>query len=87
MEIKSRLDLTEIFCDVDDFYQSFEKHCRSIPQLTAVTGERRCSSRMSLSEVMTIAIRRSLPVKLGAFHGSGYRTFKDYTFADFTLAF
>ena len=30
---------TEIFCDVDDFYQSFEQHCRSIPQLTAVTGE------------------------------------------------
>ncbi|MDJ0691404.1 MAG: hypothetical protein QNJ41_23225 [Xenococcaceae cyanobacterium MO_188.B32] len=55
-----------------------EKHCRSIPQLTAVTGERRCSSRMSLSEVMTIAIRRSLPVKLGAFHGSGYRTFKEF---------
>ena len=24
MEIKSRLDLTEIFCDVDDFYQSIE---------------------------------------------------------------
>jgi hypothetical protein len=46
-----------------------EKHCRSIPQLTAVTGERRCSSRMSLSEVMTIAI---------AFHGSGYKTFKEF---------
>ena len=30
-----------------------EKHCRSIPQLTAVTGEIRCSSRMSLSEMMT----------------------------------
>ena len=39
MEIKSRLDLTEIFCDVDDFYQSFEQHCRSIPQLTAVSAK------------------------------------------------
>ncbi|MGK7936024.1 MAG: hypothetical protein AB4206_09545 [Xenococcaceae cyanobacterium] len=55
-----------------------EKHCRSIPQLTAIRGEKRCSSRMSLSEVMTIAIRRSLPVKLGVFHGSGYRTFKEF---------
>ena len=47
MEIKSRLDLTEIFCDVDDFYQSFEQHCRSIPQLTAIAEEKRCSSRLS----------------------------------------
>ncbi len=69
MDIKSRLDLTEVFCDVDDFYQSFEKHCISIPQLTASVGEKLCSSRLSLSEVMTIVI---------AFHGSGYRTFKEF---------
>jgi hypothetical protein len=42
MEIKSRLDLTEIFCDVDDFCRSFEQHCHSILQLTAITGEKRC---------------------------------------------
>ena len=48
MKFDSRLDLTEVFCNVDDFYQSFERHCRSIPQLTAVTGEKRCNSRMSL---------------------------------------
>ena len=36
MNLKSRLDLTEIFCDVDDFYQSFEQYCRPIPQLTAI---------------------------------------------------
>ncbi len=69
MNLKSRLDLTEIFCEVDDFSQSFEKHCRSIPQLTAIAGEKRCGSRMSLSEVMTIVI---------AFHGSGYKTFKEF---------
>ena len=35
MELNSRLDLTEIFCDVDDFYRSFEQYCRSIkPSLT-----------------------------------------------------
>lgn len=69
MELKSRIELTEIFGDVDDFYQSFEQYCHSIPQLTAIAGEKRCRSRMSLSEVMTIAI---------AFHGSGYRTFKEF---------
>jgi hypothetical protein len=68
MELKSRLDLTEIFCDVDHFYQSFEHYCRSIPQLTAIAGEKRCNSRLSLSEVMTIVT---------AFHGSGYKTFKE----------
>ncbi len=69
MDIKSRLDLTEVFCDVDDFYRNFEKHCRSIPQLTASVGEKLCTSRLSLSEVMTIVI---------GFHGSGYRTFKEF---------
>ena len=29
MELKSCLDLTEVFCDVDDFYRSFEHYCRS----------------------------------------------------------
>ena len=56
MKLKSRLYLTEVFCHVDDFYQSFEQYCRSISQLTATAGEKRCRSRMSLSEVMTIAI-------------------------------
>ena len=69
MDINSRLDLTAIFCDVDDFYQSFEKHCQSLPQLTSFVGEKLCRSRLGLSEVMTIVI---------AFHGSGYRTFKEF---------
>jgi len=69
MEIKSHLDLTQIFCDVDDFYQNFERWCHSTPQLTACVGEKLCRSRLSLSEVMTIVI---------GFHGSGYRTFKDF---------
>ena len=41
MELNSRLDLTEVFCDVDDFYRSFEKYCRSTPQLTAIAGAKR----------------------------------------------
>jgi hypothetical protein len=46
MEIKSHLDLTQIFCDVDDFYQNFERCCHSTPQLTACVGEKLCRSRL-----------------------------------------
>jgi hypothetical protein len=69
MEIKSRLDITRIFFEVDDFYQTVEKHWQQQPLLTASCGERLCRSRLSRSEVITIVI---------AFHGSGYRTFKEF---------
>ena len=66
----SRLDLTQIFCDVDDFYQSFERWSeREIAKLPFDGTAKRYQSRLSISEVMTIVI---------AFHGSGYRTFKDF---------
>lgn len=66
----SRLDLTQIFCDVDDFYQSFERFSeREIAKLPFDGQAKRYQSRLSVSEVMTIVI---------AFHGSGYRTFKDF---------
>ncbi len=67
--IVSRLDITQIFCDVDDFCQQWENLWRQVPQLPSTKGERRSSSRMHLSEVMTIVI---------AFHGSGYKTFKEF---------
>lgn len=66
----ARLDLTQIFWDVDDFYREFEQFCeRSVPQLPGDGEPKRYQSRLSISEVMTIVI---------AFHGSGYRTFKDF---------
>jgi len=67
--IVSHLDITRIFCEVDDFCQSFEQHWQEQPMLPSMLGERKSRSRMKLSEVMTIAI---------AFHGSGYKTFKDF---------
>ncbi|MEH1837173.1 MAG: hypothetical protein V7L20_00020 [Nostoc sp.] len=42
-----------------------------------MTGERRSTSRMHLSEVMTIAMASPTP-RANAFHGSGYRTFKEF---------
>lgn len=67
--IVSRLDVTQIFCDVDDFCSTWEQWWQQVPQLPSIIGERRSKSRMHLSEVMTIVI---------AFHGSGYRTFKEF---------
>jgi hypothetical protein len=66
----ARLDVTQIFCDVDDFYREFEQHCeRDMAQLPCDGQPKGYQSRLSISEVMTIII---------AFHGSGYRTFKDF---------
>ncbi|MBW4524325.1 MAG: IS982 family transposase [Phormidium tanganyikae FI6-MK23] len=67
--IVSRLDLTTLFCNVDDFCQKFEWAWSHQPQLPSLPGEKRCQSRLRLSEVMTIVI---------AFHASGARTFKDF---------
>lgn len=65
----TRLELTEIFCDVDDFYQTFEIACHQGLQLPYDGEAKPYRSRLSISEVMTIVI---------AFHGSGFRTFKDF---------
>ncbi|MEH1908514.1 MAG: hypothetical protein V7L05_26880 [Nostoc sp.] len=74
--IVSRLDVTQIFCDVDDFCSSWERMWQQVPQLPSMTGERRSTSRMHLSEVMTIALAKL--TEGIAFHGSGYRTFKEF---------
>lgn len=60
----ARLDLTQIFCEVDDFYREFEHQCNHpIPRLPSDGQAKAYQSKLSLSEVMTIVI---------AFHGSGY---------------
>lgn len=69
MTINNHLDITEIFCELDDFYQTFEYHYQQQPLLMGTEQPRFYRSRLSLSEVMTIVI---------AFHGSGFRTFKDF---------
>lgn len=67
--IVSRLDITQLFCDLDDFCQQMEQCWTQQPQLPALPGHRPQQSRMRLSEVMTLVV---------AFHGSGFRTFKDF---------
>jgi Transposase DDE domain len=67
--ILARLDITQIFCEVDDFCQQFASFWPESPLLPSMPGERLSRSRLHVSEIMTIAI---------AFHGSGYRTFKEF---------
>ena len=65
-----RLDLTTLFCDIDDFWNEYECYCeRHVKRLPYVGKAKRYRSKLSLSEVMTIVV---------AFHSSGYRTFKDF---------
>lgn len=61
-------DILPLFCDVDDFCKEFEPQFRK-HLLAAGSIQRRRSSSLCLSEVMTIII---------CFHLSGYRTFKDF---------
>ena len=61
-------DIVALFCDVDDFCLSFEPEYNK-KLLEDGTRKRIRKSKLCLSEVMTIIIW---------FHGSGYRTFKDY---------
>lgn len=65
----ARLDLTEIFCDVDDFFRLLECVGEGVPKLPYDGEAKQYRSKLSLSEVASIVI---------AFHGSGFRTFKDF---------
>lgn len=64
-----RLDLTQIFCNVDDFYQNFELNYENQRKLCLQDQRKHFRSRLSISEVATLVI---------AFHGSGYRNFKEF---------
>ena len=52
----SRLDITHIFWDIDDFCNQWSRLWQKQKQLPSMPSEKRCRSRMSLSEVMTIVI-------------------------------
>lgn len=60
--------LTDIFCQIDDFCNSFDSNYQHF-FLNDMKKKRRKACSMSLSEIMTIVI---------LFHMSGYRTFKDF---------
>jgi GTP cyclohydrolase II len=65
----ARLNLTEIFCDIDDFYQFLECVGGAVAQLPYDGEAKQYRSQLRISEVTTLVI---------AFHGSGFRTFKAF---------
>jgi hypothetical protein len=65
----ARLDLTQIFCDMDDFCQVLNRVGEGMPKLPYDGEAKSYNSKLSLSEVMSIVI---------AFHGSGFRNFKSF---------
>jgi hypothetical protein len=65
----ARLDLTQIFCDIDDFFRLLERGGEGVPKLPYDGEAKQYSSKLSLSEVASIVI---------AFHSSGFRTFKEF---------
>ena len=67
--ILARLDLEEIFCDVDDFYQVWERFGTTLPQLPHDGKMKQYNSKLSISEVITITI---------AFHGSGFGLLRNF---------
>jgi hypothetical protein len=69
------LDNTSLFCNVDDFCQSFESEWKK-QLLPSDEKTRNRTTRLSLAEIMTIIV---------SFHGSGFRHFK--AFYDFLLRF
>ena len=69
ISIVPRLDRTQIFCDLNDFYQDFEANYAKRLKLSTDDKRIPCQSRLCLSEVMTIVV---------LFHGSGYKTFKEF---------
>ena len=62
------MDIVALYCDLDDFYQTFAPLWQQ-PLLPAPGRHRRRPSRLSASEIMTLVI---------AFHDSDYRTFKHF---------
>jgi hypothetical protein len=49
--IVSHLDITQIFCEVDNFCQSFEKHWQEQPILPSMIGEKKVSKRAIIESV------------------------------------
>lgn len=69
------VDLTEIFCKADDFYQGFWPQFQKHLLKTGI--ERNRATQMSISEMITIVI---------LFHHSGFQNFKRY-YTEFILKY
>jgi hypothetical protein len=51
--IGSRLDLTQILCDLNDYSQQFEQLWEQQPQLPSMPAQKKSPKRMHLSKIIT----------------------------------
>jgi hypothetical protein len=65
------MDLTQLFCDIDDFVKAFEKNNLSFFLISKSNGHGRTPAHMSLAEIMTIIV---------LYHSSGFKNFKTFYF-------
>ena len=63
------MDLTTLFCDVDDFFKIYSSNQQTFELLERGRQRRNRQKSLSPSEIMTIVIY---------FHASGYRHFKTF---------
>ena len=73
------LDITTLFCSIDDFWKSFKLHWYK--NQISYKSSRGPTSNLSMSEIMTIMV---------LFHQSNFRTFKhfySYLLANYRKAF
>lgn len=63
------MNLTELFCDVDDFVKDIRKHEDEVIKISNNSRNYYRKSQLSSSEIMTICIH---------YHQSGYKNFKSY---------
>ena len=68
LKVKSKMDLTELYCSVDNFWKSFKQEWKK-HLISAGNSKRGPKLTLSESEMMTIVI---------LFHQSNYRTFKHF---------
>ena len=63
------MDLTQLFCDIDDFVKALERKNDSFLLISKSKLRRGFPPQMSLSELMTIIV---------LYHSSGYKNFKTF---------
>ena len=63
------MDLTQLFCDIDDFVKALSKKNNSFLLISTGKPRRGFPPQMSLAELMTIII---------LYHSSGFKNFKAF---------
>jgi hypothetical protein len=66
-----KMDLTQLFCDIDDFVKNFSQEKDSFLLISRGKANRGFPPQMSLAELMTVIV---------LYHASGFKNFKSFYF-------